>query len=107
MMKNIVTFEPNDFLLNKLRGFDPKYSGESFKTGLKSVRCVFKEFNEFFDYFHRVYFRNNDEEVGSRMKRCVMYNIDQVRLVGGSHNFSIQLSNQGWHSINSKVMSIR
>ena len=30
--------------------------------------------------------RNNDEEVCSRMKRCVMYNIDQV-LLGGHTTF--------------------
>ena len=43
MMKIIVTFQPNDFCVSKLLGFDPKFSEESFKTGLKLVGCTVKE----------------------------------------------------------------
>ena len=43
MMKIIVSFQPNDFCVSKLHGFDPKFSEESFKTSLKLVGCVVKE----------------------------------------------------------------
>ena len=42
-MKIIVTFLPNDFCVSKLHGFDPKFSEESFKIGLKFVGCAVKE----------------------------------------------------------------
>ena len=44
---------------------------------------------EFLIKFLSLLLRNNDEEVCSRMKRCVMYNIDQV-LLWGSHDLCIQ-----------------
>ena len=43
LMKIIVTFQPNDFCVSKLHGFDLKFSEESFKTGLKLVGCTVKE----------------------------------------------------------------
>ena len=44
MMKIIVTFQTNNFCVSKLHGFDPKFSEESFKTGLKLVGCVIKDY---------------------------------------------------------------
>ena len=43
LMKIIVTFQPNDFCVSKLHGYDPKFSEESFKAGLKLVGCTIKE----------------------------------------------------------------
>ena len=43
LMKIIVTFQPNDFCVSKLHGFDLKFFEESFKTGLKLVGCAVKE----------------------------------------------------------------
>ena len=78
MLKNIATSQPNDFCVNKLYGFDPNFSEESFKIGLKFVGCVVKELWIFNHLLSRL-LRNNDEEVGLRMKHFMMYNIDQVR----------------------------
>ena len=47
LMKLIVTFQPNDFCVSKLHGFDQKFSEKSFKTGLKLVGYAVKELQFF------------------------------------------------------------
>ena len=56
LMKIIVTFQPNDFCVSKLHGFDPKFSEESFKAGLKLVGCAVKEL-WIFKLFHLISFK--------------------------------------------------
>ena len=54
LMKIILIFQPNDICVSKLHGFDPKFSEESFKAGLKLVGCAVKEL-WIFKLFHLIH----------------------------------------------------